>query len=107
MEFRANVVQGRASPRVIAVQARSQDEARSILRNQGYTVLSMSAPSGRWLARLAPLADRQGVDLDLFVEQLRDLLQAGLSLVEALSTLHRTAEQAAHWLGPVLERLRA
>jgi len=107
MEFRANVVQGRASPRTIAVQARSHDEARAVLRNQGYTILSMSAASRGWLVRVAPLVDRQRIDVDLFVEQLHDLLQAGLSLVEALSTLHRTADNSAHWLSPVLERLRA
>ena len=107
MEFRANVVQGRASPRMIAVRARSQDEARAALRSQGYTVLSMSTVSGGWLPRLSPFADARRVDVDLFVEQLRDLLQAGLSLVEALSTLHRTADHAAQWLAPVVDRLRA
>jgi general secretion pathway protein F len=105
MQFRANVVQGRASPRTIAVEASSKDEARAVLRSQGYTVLSIA--SGGWLPSLPLVGDTQGVDVDLFVEQLRDLLQAGLSLVEALSTLHRTADQTVQWLAPVLERLRS
>jgi len=107
MKFRARVVQGRSLPCVIAVQANTQDEAQASLRSQGYTILSISSVSGGPLTRLLSLADRQQVNVDLFVEQLRDLLQAGLSLVEALSTLHRTTDQASRWLAPLLERLRS
>ena len=54
----------------------------------GYSVLSTASSTAGWQRRGS---DRRtaGLDVVVFVEQLRDLLKAGLSVVEALETLRR------------------
>ena len=58
-------------------------------RDRGYVVLSAASPR----ALLAPsaLARRPRLDVGVFVQQLRDLLAAGLGLVESLDALRRGA----------------
>jgi len=88
MRVQLNVVQGRGVPRTIAIDAPSVDAARQQAVALGFSVLSAQAP---W--RLgAPIGGRMSagaLDVAVFIEQLRDLLVAGLSVVEALDTLRR------------------
>lgn len=106
MEFEATVVRGRSAPEVIVGQAPTVEEARRRMLDQGYSVLSLRATGAGWLASRAGHTAIAQPDVDLFVEQLRDLLSAGLSLVEALATLQRASTRNAAWLDPLVERLR-
>lgn len=87
MRIQLSVVQGRGAPRNLTVEAASLDAAREQCRGQGYTVLSARAlAGGSWHWPFARHATAR-FDVPVFVEQLRDLLGAGLSVVEALTTL--------------------
>lgn len=99
MRFRLDVVRGRGAPQTLMVDAISLEEARQRLEQQGYVVLSNKAHSGAFKTSL-PLkssvrSNRR--DLIIFMEQLHALLQAGLSLIEALETLHKGARGT--WAG--------
>ncbi len=89
MKVQLTVVQGREAPRSIVLDAVSPPDATERARATGYTVLSTRAPRrGLWLA-LKPRGPR--LDVPVFVEQLRDLLSSGLSIIEALEALRRGA----------------
>ncbi|MDO9236959.1 MAG: type II secretion system F family protein [Aquabacterium sp.] len=88
MRFRLDVVQGRAAPQTLLVDAATLDEARARLRQQGYTILSAT------VARINEPGSRR--ELVIFMEQLHALLQAGLSVIESLETLHKGAR--APWV---------
>lgn len=107
MRIQLNVVQGRGLPERMVLEAPSVEAAREQARRRGYAILS-AAPAGldRWqLPAWRAAASR--LEVTVFVEQLRDLLGAGLSVVEALSTLQaanrKGGQQAADAL---LVRLR-
>lgn len=103
MRVQLSVVQGRGAPQVVEREAASLDEARGHFVCQGYTVLSMRAVGVDWPQLLrVPLTLKPALDLEVFVEQLRDLLGAGLSVIEALDTLQRGAAPRAR---PVIEQL--
>lgn len=107
MQVEMTVVQGRGAPEVLSCQAVTIDEARRRMQSQGYTVLSLRPIGGGLWQQLGMTSGRRPKgDVDLFVEQLRDLLGAGLSLIEALATLQRASGQASPLLDPLLERLR-
>src|SRR5437868_5192904 len=107
MQVEVTVVQGRGAPKVISCQAATIDDARRRMQSQGYTVLSLRPVGGSLLKQLGwGSGGGQKLDVDLFVEQLRDLLGAGLSLIEALATLQRASGQASPLLDPLVERLR-
>ena len=92
MRVRANVVQGRGAPQTLELEAHSVEEARQQALQIGYTVLSLEAASGDWKGLFSrSIGRRSSVDLTVFVEQLRDLLVAGLSLIEAFEALRRGA----------------
>lgn len=102
MRVRLIVVQGQGLPQTLEVEAPSEAAACQQVQAQGYAVLSGPSATARpgsaaalfgttpafTAARQPP--DRRW-DLVVFTEQLRDLLQAGLSVIEALDTLQRGA----------------
>jgi general secretion pathway protein F len=70
----------------LLVDASSTDEATASTAAQGYEVVSLRELGGGWklLARREP-----AFDLLLFSQELRSLLEAGLSLIESLGALSR------------------
>ncbi|MBW8829989.1 MAG: type II secretion system F family protein [Burkholderiales bacterium] len=64
----------------LIVDAVNADDARRVAAEQQLDVLSVSAPRVPWRRR-------QRFDLSLFSEELAELLDAGLSVVEAVDTL--------------------
>jgi general secretion pathway protein F len=83
------VAQGRGAPKHIEVEATSLAQARAMAEQQGYAVLAgkpLALRAGRWALRAGPR-----FDVPVFIEQLRDLLNAGLSVIEALEALRRGA----------------
>lgn len=104
MRVQLNVVQGRGMPRAIELEAPSLDEARRQAVSLGYAVLSCRAQGlGFGLDRWAGARrSATGFDVPVFIEQLRDLLVAGLSVIEALDALRRGAKGASI---TVIERL--
>lgn len=102
MRIHLDVVQGRGVPQVLLLEAASLDAARQQCRNQGYTVLAARPAGAGGLAWRGLGAAAPRFDVPVFVEQLRDLLTAGLSVVEALTTLHAAAQARQR---PVVEAL--
>ena len=105
MRIRLDVVHGRGAPQTIELEAPTLDEARAQVLRQGYTVLALrragiALPS---LFASSPTGTAR-FDVVVFVEQLRDLLGAGLSVIEALGTLQHAADARGR---PVLESLIA
>lgn len=95
MRVRLDVVQGRGALQTLTVEAANVNEAKLHVTQQGYSVLSAEAlRSGSPLAwslrfhRSGPLRVSNR-ELTIFVEQLHALLQAGLSVIEVLETLHK------------------
>jgi general secretion pathway protein F len=103
MRVQLNVVQGRGAPRTIAIDAANVEAARQQATGQGYSVLSVHAASFAWRPRMPSRASAGTLDVVIFIEQLRDLLVAGLSVVEALDALRRGARGASE---AVIERLQ-
>lgn len=89
-------------PHLLELDAESLDQARQQAERQGYMVLSSRREwwslAGAW-GKHAAVAR---FDVAVFAEQLRDLLMAGLSVIEALGTLQRGATVGA---SPVLDAL--
>ena len=88
MQIELEVVSGRAAPRTLSLESASVASARAEAAALGYTVLSGPASAGAMLGRPA-LRIKDRLDVTVFVEQLRDLLGAGLSVIESLDTLRR------------------
>jgi general secretion pathway protein F len=94
MRVQLQVVRGRAAPQSIELDASTLDEARQQALGQGYAVLSLrpaQATLQHWLGAHQEHIVSSG-DVAIFVEQLRDLLGAGLSVIEALATLQQAAD---------------
>ena len=70
----------------LALDASSADQARRMAGDQRLEVLSIHSPAEPWIGR-------KRFDLALFSEELAELLDAGLSVVEAIDTL---AHQGGH-----------
>jgi general secretion pathway protein F len=103
MRIHLEVVRGRGAPQAIVLEAASLEDARQQMQQQGYTVLALRSQGlegRRWFDGGVGRAPR--FDTLVFVEQMRDLLGAGLSLIEALATLQQAA---AGGQGVVLEAL--
>lgn len=103
MRILLDVVHGRGAPQTVELDAASPNDARQQLQHRGYTVLaarSQGIDRHGWLAGDLGRASR--FDTQVFIEQLCDLLGAGLSLIEALSTLQRAVKGAQ---GMVMESL--
>lgn len=88
------VVSGRGAPQTVLFEATSEQDARIQATRLGYAVLAGGRPE-RWQARNTAVAPAGRLDVAVFVEQLRDLLNAGLSVVESLDTLRRGLRGAA------------
>lgn len=110
MRIKLDVVQGRAQPRSITIEAQSVEAAKTSAHQLGYTVLSATTLGKRWLDRAGFLTQSTHAtrgELVLFVEQLSALLQAGLSVIEVLETLSKGAN--AKWAAiveQIVTRLR-
>ena len=103
MRVDLHVVSGRGAPQTVSFDAPSEHDATAQASRLGYAVLA-GAPSGAWLPRRRNTQRPAGLDVAVFVEQLRDLLNAGLSVVEALETLRRGLDGAASTSVSALER---
>ncbi|HEX5394150.1 MAG TPA: type II secretion system F family protein [Rhodocyclaceae bacterium] len=81
----------------MTLEAATPDEARALVLAQGMDVISIEPQlSGlgaieRWLPRMGKITLRRRKDFDLllFSQELRSLLEAGLSLIESLGALAR------------------
>jgi general secretion pathway protein F len=109
MRVQLQVVRGRATPQSIELDASTLEEARQQALGQGYAVLSLwpaQATLRHWLgAHQEPMVS--SADVAVFVEQLRDLLGAGLSVIEALTTLqHAVDARRRAPLDTLIQRLR-
>jgi general secretion pathway protein F len=106
MRFRLDVVRGRRAPETIELDAPSLDGAQAMATQSGYTVLAARAGSPGFALPLRWRAIRGGArfSVAVFAEQLRDLLVAGLSVIEALDTLQRGSADTSR---PVLASLTA
>jgi general secretion pathway protein F len=82
MDFRLDIVRGVGEPLAMSVAATNADEAIAQATAMGYSVLSCR-PQSR-LLELVGGPRRARFDEVVFVEQLGELLQAGLSIGEAL-----------------------
>jgi len=103
MRVHLHVVQGRGLPRSMVLDAISIAAARDQAADLGLTVLD--ARANAWSPRAwSRDHTRRAVDMPVFIEQLRDLLVAGLSVIEALDALQRGARGAAHELIVQLRR---
>jgi general secretion pathway protein F len=106
MRVQLQVVRGRNAPQSIELEAFTLDEAHQQAVAQGYAVLS-SRPSRAslpgWLTIRGGSAPSR-IDTIVFAEQLRDLLAAGLSVIEALATLQQSAAGARRGMLEALVR---
>jgi len=108
MRIQLDVVRGRAAPQLVEIEAASPEAARLQMQQQGYTVLALRSRGFDDLLGLTIRSNRASrFDTLVFVEQLRDLLGAGLSLIEALTTLLRaTSGRQGEVLEALVQRLR-
>lgn len=109
MRFHLDVVQGRSAPQTLVMDAISLDDAKARLQQQGYIVLSGREQGGKFKSKAVGQSSARSNrrDLVLFIEQLHALLQAGLSLIEALETLRKGASgRWAEIIGHVDTHLR-
>jgi general secretion pathway protein F len=93
MRFHLDVVKGREPPRQLKLDADSAEQATLHATGMGWTVLGCRSTSQWAMLTLRPSgiavakAKWSRATLTVFVEQLHALLQAGLSVIEALETL--------------------
>ena len=108
MRIHLEVVRGRAAPQSMELDAASLDDAREMATRQGYLVLALR-PAALGLGKVfRTLGGQSSFDVLVLVEQLRDLLGAGLSLIEVLHTLGQAAnDRHRPVLQALTERLRA
>jgi general secretion pathway protein F len=94
MRVELKVVRARELPQVWVCDAFSEQDARRRAQAEGFMVLSASSQAGWRESLLASGSASLAAALPLFVEQLHSLLNAGLSLIESLQTLERSAQGA-------------
>jgi general secretion pathway protein F len=104
MQVHLSVVRGRGAPQPLEFQAASLDEARAHAMALGYAVLSIQSARPAFGLSASTSSGRTRFDVPVFIEQLRDLLQAGLSVIEALDALRRGAKGGAVSAIDALER---
>lgn len=104
MRVQLDVVQGRGVPRTMELEAGSLDAARLEAARLGLTVLSARTTGIPFTGLKSRHSVGQRLDVPVFVEQLRDLLVAGLSVIEALDALRRGARGATIHMIAGLER---
>ena len=76
MQYQLRVIRDGSAPSNIALDAANEQEARSHALQQGYTVLKIMPAGKRFLI------GKERFPLVLFCQELRVLLEAGLSLAE-------------------------
>src|ERR1019366_7589571 len=103
MRVDLSVVSGLGAPQTLQLDAASVQDAGAEAARLGYTVLSASGTRS-WLGEQGALPRGAKLDTVVFVEQLRDLLAAGLSVIEALDTLRRGSSGDAAASVEALER---
>lgn len=107
MQFRLTVVQGREVPRIVVLESDSQEAATKRAAGEGYTVLSAQRLSFKFGGRVGRNPTAQGLNTLVFIEQMRDLLLAGLSTIEAVGALRRGARgQSGVVIGDLERRLQ-
>lgn len=82
MRYRVKILHPDTGITALTVDALDEAEAATRLKREGAQVLSIAAEGGRWLS-----PRRTRFALSLFTQELIALLDAGLSLTEALETL--------------------
>ncbi len=102
MKFNLNAVRGAGDVVALTIAADDAAQARRVAAEQGWAVVSVRAsnPLQAWLAR-----SRSDFGVELFIQELVSLLDAGLSLVEAVDLLAEKEHGRA--AGTVLNGLRA
>ena len=83
MQFEVKALRSGEGVCVLSVSALNEGEAASVAKSQGYAVLSVKAAG----VALSRLKSRKSFPLVLFSQELLSLLNAGLSLIEALEAL--------------------
>ena len=102
MPIELSVISGRGKPQTLQLNASSVEDATAQAARLGYSVLAVNGLRAR---RLGPSRLRHdGLDVVVLIEQLRDLLGAGLSVIESLETLRRGATGQAASSIEALER---
>ena len=91
MQFEMKVLKRGEGVSLLSIAAMNESDAASLAKNQGYTVLGIKSGGSMALPRFKKSGN--GFPLVLFSQELLALLDAGLSLVEALETL---AEKERH-----------
>lgn len=89
MQFEVKVLRSGEGVCVLSISALNKNDAANVVRSQGYAVLSIKSGG----AALSRLKSRKSFPLVLFSQELLALLDAGLSLIEALEAL---AEKERH-----------
>lgn len=79
MQFQLRVMRANTAPELIRIEALSDSDARRLAEQQGFTVLRVNQNRGRKRKHDFPLL--------LFCQELRILIEAGLTLTESLDTL--------------------
>ena len=107
--FHLHVVQGRETPRTLELLAESPAQASAAAVRQGYSVLAVRTVQSNSFAlpKFRVLASARPFGVSVFAEQLRDLLAAGLSVIEAVTTLRSAkAGDDAQTLDGLIRSLR-
>ncbi|MFZ2649331.1 MAG: type II secretion system F family protein [Burkholderiaceae bacterium] len=102
MNFNVNAVRGAGDVVALTIAADDAAQARRAAAEQGWSVVSLhpSNPLQAWLRR-----SRSDFGVELFIQELVSLLDAGLSLVEAVDLL--AEKEQGRSAGAVLNGLRA
>jgi general secretion pathway protein F len=89
MQFDVKALRSGEGVCVLSVAALNENDAVNVVKNQGYSVLSVKAAG----AVLSRLNSRKSFPLVLFSQELLSLLDAGLSLIESLEALAEKEKQ--------------
>ncbi|HQT25939.1 MAG TPA: type II secretion system F family protein [Burkholderiales bacterium] len=85
MRFEVKALRSEEGVCVLSVEALNESDAAAFARNQGYSVLSVKSGAKTLLSNIGK--SRSRFPLILFSQELLSLLEAGLSLIEALEAL--------------------
>jgi general secretion pathway protein F len=96
MRFRLTVTQGRGVPRQLDLAASDRNAAIVQAENLGFSVLICERAHTVWPTWPMVAVRSNEANHAVLVEQLRDLLNAGLSIVEALDVIARSATTSTY-----------
>ncbi len=97
MRFEVRVLRPGSGVTTMQLDAASADAAAAQVRQQGYSVLKVKADQALSLRRLRA-RDSRSFPLGLFSQELLTLLEAGLSVVDAIDTLKEKESRAERQL---------